>query len=64
MVAVLPEEEEYRIIADIGYLISDLNPQSAIRNPKSEISNLVSLKYQIRNGKIYRPKVKNSKEIR
>jgi hypothetical protein len=35
MVAVLPEEEEFNVIANFGFSISDcLNPQSTIRNPK------------------------------
>jgi len=37
MDAALPEEEEFKIIAEFGLRIADLNPKSKIRNPKSKI---------------------------
>jgi hypothetical protein len=40
MDAVLPVEEEFKLIADCGFVIADLkirNPKSEIENPKSEI---------------------------
>ena len=46
MVAVLPEEEEFNVIADCGFQIADLNtPKSTIRNPKYKIVIKVSNHY-------------------
>jgi hypothetical protein len=37
MVAVLPEEEEFKVIADCGFTNADYRLKSEIANPKSEI---------------------------
>jgi hypothetical protein len=37
MVAVLPEEEEFNMIAEFGFTNADCCQQSEIKNPQSEI---------------------------
>ena len=41
MAAVLPEEEEFKMITEFGFTNVDLN-QSEIKNPQSEIKDKVS----------------------